>query len=227
MRDLDFDKAIVVDTETTGLPGNYVQEVLSLAITDLDGNVLFNELIKPTQRKRWTEAQKIHGIKPSDVKDKQTLAEHADVLSPIFKNASVIVGYNVKFDIDMLRSSGFSVPNKPRFDVMRAYANAHNGGRYVKLYECARHYGHTIENAHDALADTTATAKCCKALINEGALDDSSKKSTNRVVRETDYVVPTSTDTPTNESGCTGCAIAAGVVICLAALIPIFLSTCS
>lgn len=181
---MDFSNPIVIDTETTGLPGKQKQEVLSLAITDLDGNVLFYDLIKPKERKRWPKAQEIHGISPADVKDKQTLEERLPDIEPIFNSASVVVGYNVKFDIDMLASSGFEYKGATH-DLMRSYSNRHNNGRFAKLTQCASHYGYKYD-AHNALEDAKATAYCYKKFKEETL--HGSKEYNNQGLKQKGYV---------------------------------------
>ena len=47
---LDPKRVIVLDTETTGLKPYGNDEILSLTIIDLEGTVLFNELVKPEKQ---------------------------------------------------------------------------------------------------------------------------------------------------------------------------------
>lgn len=164
---LDSSKIIVIDTETTGLKaGN--DEVLSLSILDGDGNVLFNDLIKPARRKRWPKAAEINGITWNDVKDKPTLAERRAEIVPLFERASLVVGYNVKFDLGMLEGNGLVLPEKNIYDVMEWHA-IRNGGRRVKLVQCASEYGYEFV-PHSALEDTKATLHCLKAMVGDYGL---------------------------------------------------------
>lgn len=166
------DKIVVIDTETTGLDPNK-DEILSLAVTDVNGNKLFYELIKPQNRKRWPKATEIHGIKWSDVKDKEEIFFYEDKLTPLFSSENLIVGYNVWFDIEMLRSSGAKIPATNTFDVMEEYSSVHGKWSewkqdrlYAKLSSCASHYGYKF-NAHNALEDAKATAYCFRKLIQD------------------------------------------------------------
>ena len=63
-------KKIIIDTETTGLLDN--DELLQVSILSYDGDVLFNEYINPTRKKKWTKAQTIHGISPEMGQDCKT-----------------------------------------------------------------------------------------------------------------------------------------------------------
>ena len=160
---------IVIDTETTGLDPKK-DEVLELAIVTIDGEVLFHHLIRPQRRKRWPDAQAINGIAPADVKNEKTLLDYGVELSEIFNSAERLIGYNVDFDLSMLRASGAVIRDIDTRDVMKLYAMVHGTfnefrGRndYVKLEECAEHYGYDYD-AHSAEADAKATAFCWKAM---------------------------------------------------------------
>jgi len=168
MGGLDSSKIIVIDTETTGLnPGS--DEVLSLAIIDGDGNVLFDDFMRPARRKRWPKAAEINGITWSDVKDKGTLLDRGAEILPLFENASLVVGYNVQFDLGMLEGNGLALPERNVYDVMKWHA-IKNGGRKVRLAQCASHYGYGFE-PHNALEDAKATLHCFKSMVgNTNAL---------------------------------------------------------
>lgn len=172
---LDPSRIIVLDTETTGLKKTDV--VLSLSIVDGNGKVLFDHLIRPEKRRSWPEATKIHGIKWKDVESEKELEEYSEELLDIFdpKKVSLIVGYNLEYDLKMLEQSGayLHVPESLRFDVMREYArfagrrrSTYGGRLFTKLEQCAKHYGHAFE-PHGSLADTLATLACFKALIKD------------------------------------------------------------
>ncbi len=168
---IDTARFICLDTETTGLESD--DEVLSLAIVNQDGQILFNHLVKPRSKRRWPNAEKIHGIKWQDVKDERELVKYADDINRILASAPLIVGYNIGFDLAKLRASGLIIPNYHTFDLMREYAKAHgewmeskNDYKWEKLTTCASHYGY-VYNAHDALNDARATAFCLKMLVNE------------------------------------------------------------
>lgn len=165
---------VVLDTETTGLKAGY-DEVLSISIVDPDGNVLFDSLIQPTERKKWPNASKIHGIRYADVKDKPTLREVQDEVMKILNGADVVVGYNVSFDLDMLHGNGLPTNGLKSYDLMGAFSQAYGTYNeqfknydYVKLGNCADHYGYTF-GAHNALEDAKATAYCLREFQRECA----------------------------------------------------------
>lgn len=165
LRKLDPSSCIVLDTETTGVDTSN-DEVLSIAIIDGTGKKLYDGLVKPKRKRKWKEAEAVHGISPKHVANAPTMAEVADVVGPMVNEAALVVGYNVTFDIQMLRSSGLFVKHVEVFDVMREFARLAPEGRWPKLGECARHYGYRFR-AHDALEDAKATLHCLKALLRD------------------------------------------------------------
>lgn len=174
VKEIDPSKIAVLDTETTGLdPKN--DEVLSLSIVDGAGEMLFDSLIRPSRRKRWPKAQEIHGISPADVADAPTLAEVSDEVRGILRDADLVVGYNVEFDLGMLEAGGLDL-YFPTFCVMKEFAPV-NGrwsekrGDYAwcKLAQCAKHYGYGPFAAHGSLEDAKATAHCFRELTKDPA----------------------------------------------------------
>lgn len=174
IKGLDPKRVIVLDTETTGLKPNG-NEILSLSIVNLDGEVLFDELVKPEERKRWPKATEINGITPAMVKDKKHLLEYGEQLRELWKNIDLVVGYNIGFDSDFLYSSGLCLsPYVQEFDVMREFApiwgkwdDYHKDWRWAKLTQCAEYYGIGDFDAHSSLGDAEATRQCFLALIND------------------------------------------------------------
>lgn len=179
LKSIPKNRVIVFDTETTGT-NPYKDEILSLSIVDGNGSVLFDSLIKPQERQRWPNATKINGIKPSDVKDKPTIVDFSDEICRIMDSALLVVGYNVGFDLDFLRTAIPGVRITETFDVMKEFAPI-NGEwnerfqdyKWVKLAECAKHYGYGKFDAHSALADTRATLFCFYALLDDREYVDS------------------------------------------------------
>lgn len=174
LKSLDHRRVLVVDTETTGLKPQLTDEILSLTVLDLDGNVLFDELVRPENRKRWPKAQEVHGITPAMVKDKELLLSYRGQLQEIWDSAELIVGYNVGFDTEFLYEAGIYLKHVPEFDVMREFApiwgrwdDYHNDWRWPKLAQCAKHYGITDFDAHSSRGDAEATRQCFLALLED------------------------------------------------------------
>lgn len=173
---IDPKDVIIFDTETTGFDvgGDRRDEVLSLAVMNLAGDILFNDMFKPVQRKRWPKAESVNGISPEMVKDKQTIEERRAEIEPIFKAAKLYVAYNAAFDLDFLCASGLSIPKRQTFDVMKEFSKIHGEWNerfeewsWCKLEDCAAFYDYRDFGAHDALADVKATAHCFTSILDD------------------------------------------------------------
>ncbi len=161
---------ICLDTETTGLEPGY-DEIIDLAIVDRNGEKIFSELIKPSRRKKWPEAEKVNRISPEMVKDKLTFRHFRDRVQEIINTADCIVGYNLDFDLDFLTAAGIELRGTEQceyIDVMLDFAPLYgewndffNGWKWQKLTVCAKRLGYQwTAAAHGALADAQATMIC-------------------------------------------------------------------
>ena len=174
---IPLNKIICVDVETTGL-SQADDEILQLSIIDGNCKTLFNKYIKPTRKTKWSDAQKIHGISPEQVKKLPTIKEHLPVLNEIFAGAELIIGYNIDlFDYGFLIEAGISIPDKtPTYDVMLEFApiygewnNYFGDYKWQKLTTCAAYYGYKwgSDKAHDSLSDVKATLYCYYKMQNK------------------------------------------------------------
>lgn len=161
-------KLISIDTETTGL-NPLEDELLQVSIIDGEGNILFDEYIKPLFCKCWDGAMKVNGITPEMVSNKPSILEYKQELVNIINSADTIVGYNTQFDLDFLSSVGIENKNANVVDVMLDFAKVYgewseNYGCYKcqKLTTCAEYYNYDWgeDNAHNSLSDCRATLFC-------------------------------------------------------------------
>lgn len=164
-------KILVLDTETTGFSPVY-DEVLQLGVTDVYGNVLFNEYFKPAFKICWEPAEKVNGISPASVAGCPLFSERLSDIQKLLNEADVIAGYNTLFDMNFLYESGVRFRRDLRvLDVMKSFAPiagepyAGNGRSYLgfkfqKLATAAEHYGYDWGacGPHDAVGDAIATA---------------------------------------------------------------------
>ena len=155
-------KYVVLDFETTGINMYHDDEVVQVAIINQDDEVLINELCKPKRHFSWSNAQRVHGISPSDVKDKLSFEDYINVVKDIFDNCEFIVCYNTAFEQGILKNYGVDVEKYKFRDPMKEFAPIYgemgNRGRYKwkSLTVCAEYYGYEF-TAHDALEDVKAT----------------------------------------------------------------------
>ena len=122
---------IVIDTETAGFYSGW-DELLQVSVIDGEGYVLFDRLIKPSRRKKWPDAQRVHGISPMTVRSWGTFREYRNELQEIFDAADVIIGYNTEFDLGFLAEQGILIPDCRHADVMLDFAPVY--GEWSEYY---------------------------------------------------------------------------------------------
>lgn len=163
---------IILDTETTGL-NQSCDEILQLSIIDDNSTILFNEYFKPKSKENWTDAERIHKISPSDVKDCKEIDSYRHDLQSIFNEADTIIGYNINFDLGFIKNAGFKINKDANIiDVMEVFSPIYGEWNdyfqsytWQKLTVCADYYGYKWEEAaHNALADCKATLFCYQML---------------------------------------------------------------
>lgn len=166
-------RAIVIDTETTGIKS--WDDILQVSIIDFEGNVLFNKYMKPVKVTEWPQAEAIHGISPEMVKDCENILYYKEEIQSIVDEADLIIGYNNSFDMGILADKGIIAKGKEQVDVMQIFAEIygdwneyHQSYRWQKLTKCADYYGYEWEeDAHNALGDVKATLYCYKKILEK------------------------------------------------------------
>lgn len=93
------DAWVVIDVETTGIPGQVVQ----WAICAPDGLVLGSGYVRPTVPIK-RDATKKHGLTTRKLKGEPTFDQVAPLICSLLEN-KVVVGYNVEFDLGSLMGS--------------------------------------------------------------------------------------------------------------------------
>ncbi len=153
--------AVVLDTETTGLDSK--ARLVSLAIVDLQGNVLFNEILNPGILCP-PDAIAIHGITNDRLAAARTVQDAWPEIGNILEGKTVLA-YNAAFDSRILdqTAAGVKVPSliSPVWGcIMEAFAvyngewdDYHGHFRWVKLAEAAKDLAIPTPVVHNALAD--------------------------------------------------------------------------
>lgn len=169
-----LDEVAVFDTETTGFSDG--DEILQIAVTDGLGKTLLSSYVRPLRHTAWPGAADVNHITYADVRDAPTIEELSPALAETLGTAGLISGYNVAYDLSMLRRVGVlaSWPHAT-FDVMQEFARVHgkpslkrDGKAWVRLSECAATYGYTF-HPHDAEDDARAAAFCFRHLLADGS----------------------------------------------------------
>lgn len=180
-------KALVFDTETTGLPKKTMDlrqqpkiiELAAIAV-DLDSGeelVRFESLFDPKQTLDPI-ITKITGLKDSDLRDQPLFGEKQQAFLGMMMRCDAIVAHNLSFDHSML-SFEFS-----RLDMIDRYHNSLPKARIctveqtvfikrrrLKLSELHEHlFGEAFEGAHRAMVDVEALVRICVELRKRGML---------------------------------------------------------
>jgi DNA polymerase-3 subunit epsilon len=158
-------KYVILDTETTGLGKNDV--IVQIGITDVNGNILLESLVKPSKRKRISkDATAIHGIHIKILENMPSFKDLYGDFIKIIKGKTVLI-YNAEFDIRLLMQTvdqdGFSLKNFYAECVMKAYSvfigewsNHHNDFKFQKLRG----------GNHSAIGDCKATIQVIKEMAD-------------------------------------------------------------
>jgi DNA polymerase III subunit epsilon len=122
------------------------------------------------------EATGVHGITMEDVAGCRPFAEVSVEFLPLIAGASVIIGYNVAFDLDMLQAelSRAKIPpldfsGKKVVDVLRLW---HHVEPRTLVAAHAKFCGSELVDAHQAEADVAATARVLTAMLGTFGLAD-------------------------------------------------------
>lgn len=155
---------VVIDTETTGLESQ--DEIIQFTALRGDGVILCNSYYKPEKLSAWPEAEAINGISPHRVAQCPPFRSAGPTVKKFFSTAHMVIGYNLPFDLRMLRQSGVEPPVGPEYqDIMDPFARLYwktNGlaekSTWVGLAIAADFYHYTPTGRyHDSLEDCRAT----------------------------------------------------------------------
>ncbi len=94
-------RVLFFDLELTGVYDH--DEILSISITDGNGRIVMDTLVKPAKKKKWKQTEKIHGITPDMVADAPSLVELMPRIKEIFADADVLVAYGVSTDYSHIK----------------------------------------------------------------------------------------------------------------------------
>lgn len=162
---------VVWDTETTGLYGN--DRLVSIALTNINGDELFYSLINP-EMPISPGASRIHGIREADVLDAPTMVDIYPKLKGFMSGKTWAI-YNSSFDIPKLNNhvANYNLEQiQPKFshcimDIFSSYygsySDYHSSYTWQKLIVAANHFKYKFP-AHNALEDAKATAAVIRGM---------------------------------------------------------------
>lgn len=168
--------AIFLDTETCGKGTD--SEVCDIGIVAIDGTVLLNQLVKPSNPIP-AEATEIHVINNEMVADAPTWAEIEGKVERI-TDVSLAIIYNAQYDVAILRNEGKRLGSQITIHhacAMLAYSD-YDGTpgkwgslKWHKLEAAAVRFG-IPPGGHRALADAETTRRVVLAMAADTSCDE-------------------------------------------------------
>jgi DNA polymerase III epsilon subunit-like protein len=164
-------ETLILDTETTGLDDQ--DEVIQLAIIDMQGHVLLYTLVRPTVPVS-TEARAIHGITDAVLAQAPSFSDLYATVAGLLGNRSVLA-YHADFDRRILAQTcakyGLPAVEVAAWDcVMERYAifwgERSKAGHYKpqSLSTACMQQGIDVHGHHDAVQDCLLTLALIKAV---------------------------------------------------------------
>ena len=180
------EKLLFFDTETTGLPSDYNAPInnshnwprlvqISWILTEENTNIISqkNFIIKPNGFVIPKTSSDIHRITTEKaVKEGLDLSIVLDLFDSDLKQADIIIGHNIDFDIKVVRAEMYrlkrtdNLVGKNTICTMKSTTDfckiqGKYGYKFPKLQELyTKLFGHGFEEAHDSQADIFATMQC-------------------------------------------------------------------
>jgi DNA polymerase III epsilon subunit-like protein len=164
-------ETLILDTETTGLDAH--DEIIQLAIVDMQGNVLLQTLVRPTVPV-GTEARAIHGITDEVLAQAPSFSHLHDTIAVLLENRSVLA-YHADFDRRLLAQTCAKYGLPPlavaAWDcVMERYArfwgerSAPGQHKPQSLSHACAQQGIHVHGHHEAVTDCLLTLALIKAM---------------------------------------------------------------
>lgn len=116
---------IAITLRTTGYDLEK-DEIVQLAICDLEGNGLFCETVKPQNVDNWIPSEASGGLGPADVEDCPELYQFEEQISDLFQDATVSVALHSTFAKAMIEGSWVTLPETHPFDLTERFCATHS-----------------------------------------------------------------------------------------------------
>jgi DNA polymerase-3 subunit epsilon len=164
----------VIDFETTGFSPDHHHRVIEIAVVHVDPNGTIEDrwetMVNPMRDLGPTH---VHRLRGADVKDAPHFKDIASAFVGLLANR-VVVAHNAAFEARFLRAelnrlgADSPVKNDGALCTMR-FAKDFLPGSGRSLSDCCAAYNIDLINAHEALADTEATALLLSAYLQQDA----------------------------------------------------------
>ncbi len=142
---MDRSRVLFFDLELTGVYDH--DEIISVSITNANGEVLMDTLVKPLRKKKWNRTEKIHGISPAMVQNAPTLDELVPAIKEMFANADNLIAFGVSTDYSHI---------KYIYDSISEQEALHKKVRCASIEFVRYQSEHFPDNTHASLVDAMA-----------------------------------------------------------------------
>lgn len=166
------DEALVIDTETTGSSAE--DEVIELAIVRAsDGMILFDEQFKPSKPIEYF-AQRIHGIRDIDLRNKPRIGEFWDKLNEIL-DGKTVGAWNSPYDSRLFSQTldkyALPEPSVEWVCLMTLYKEFKGLPKKPKLDDACEALG-VRRGSHRAVTDALAAARVLYKIAKSAPEDE-------------------------------------------------------
>jgi len=170
------ERVLLFDVETTGTDRRRDQVIELCMQLGLDGeHGVRTWRFKPTVPIH-PGAQAVHGISMEDLADCPAFADRVDEVTAVFAQADVIIGYNLAFDIDMVRAeyerAGVAAPDFQQKTIVDPFRLWQQCEPRSLQHAHRRFVGDSFAAAHSASADVAATGRVLLGMLREFRLED-------------------------------------------------------
>lgn len=173
---------IILDTETTGLASN--DEVIELAIVDINGTVLYESIFLPTKVVS-PFIRKLTGLHKADFIGKPTFANEWEKIKKIMTD-KIVIGHNVMFDKRLMKQT-LDIYGIDSSCIEKMFCGFVDTVALVKKYlklgsykqeDIANAFCVNNKNAHRAASDCITLLEILK-ILNDGDVEIFKKAETN------------------------------------------------
>lgn len=176
--ELPTEGGVAVALRTTGYDGED-DEVVEIAICDLQGKALFHQRVRPQNVEQWAPGDASGGLAPADVADAPELYQFEEEISRIVEEAPFVVALHGDFTRDMIEGSWVTLPPHESLDLSEQFQATHGTAEHptepavaCSLPGIAAYYGMELPagadgRAADLAAEAAAVARCYAAYVEE------------------------------------------------------------
>ncbi len=167
-------RIVIFDVETTGMDKQKDQIIELCMQFGLDDDAESRTWRMRPSVTMDPGAQAVHGISMEDLAECPPFSDVADELRALFADADMLVGYNLRFDIDMLqaeylrlRQAPVDLTDKLVVDPFRLWQQCEPRS----LMDAHKRFaGGEFESAHSAAADVAATGRVLRGMVKSFGL---------------------------------------------------------